>query len=272
MTPPPGTLTGSESSYAPSQAAPESGYPMTGGYNFNAQLKGDNSRINFMPQKSLPPSQEAELKNTSLPSSAPVGNRVNLSAQPFDYNEQMMQGLSGKLPADLKDPLSGRFESIRKNYAQGGMPMAQWGFANPVDMTMLGISNTKPEIYADAKLKKDWSAAAPMIPGAISNFTQGMNVAKNQKAIEQAQREMYDPAGKFAQATTGNKGIEEINTQAFMPDRSMDSPFQTSAYSARIGAYGGVFDDGGAYEEGEEYELSDDQIRALEEQGYVLKY
>jgi hypothetical protein len=51
-------------------------------------------------------------------------------------------------------------------FEYGGIPMAQWGFANPVDMTMLAISNTKPELYVDAKRKKDYSAAAPFIPGS----------------------------------------------------------------------------------------------------------
>ena len=157
-------------------------------------------------------------------------------------------------------------------FEYGGMPMAQWGFANPVDMTMLGISNTKPELHVDAKRKRDYSAAAPFVPGAISAVTQGINISNNQEAVEKAKDKLYNPAGMYAQSTTGNKGLDEINTQAFMPDKSMDSPFQTSAYSSRIGEYGGSFDDGGAYEEGEEYELSDDQIRALEEQGYVLKY
>jgi hypothetical protein len=150
--------------------------------------------------------------------------------------------------------------------------MAQWGFANPVDMTMLAISNTKPELYVDAKRKRDYSAAAPFIPGAISNITQGINISNNQEAIEQAKNELYNPAGRFAQAKTGNKGVEEINTQAFMPDKSMDSPYQTSAYSSRVSEYGGSFDEGGAYEEGKEYDVTDEQIKALENAGYILKY
>jgi hypothetical protein len=258
---------------------------------------------------SVAPGYDASGRLLNPPQSLPGTNLFNMNAQlkeytgrPLDKNikqsrvEKLMNPFSADAQRQLDvmrgTPYTGKAPGVFYNKpaetpygfmenveadqspmrAYGGMPMAQWGFANPVDMTMLGISNTKPELYVDAKLKKDYSAAAPFASGFISNLAQGINIPNNQEAIKEAKDIVYNSAGRYAQSKTGNKGLDEINTQASMLDKSMDSPYQTSAYSSIIGEYGGSFDDGGAYEEGEEYELSDDQIRALEEQGYVLKY
>jgi hypothetical protein len=247
---------------------PPQSLPGTNLFNMNAQLKEYTGKP--LNESISQASKQSRVEDLMNPFSADAQRQLDIMRGPKPvqspgvfYNEPQQK------PYNFMENVEANQSPMR---AYGGMPMAQWGFANPVDMTMLGISNTKPELYADAKLKRDYSAAAPFIPGAISNVTQGINISKNQKAIEQAKNELYDPAGKFAQATTGNKGVEEINTQAFMPDKSMDSPYQTSAYSSRVSAYGGSFQDGGMYEEGEEYDLTDEQIEALENAGYVLKY
>lgn len=254
---------------------PPQSLPGTNLFNMNAQLKEYTGKpLN----ESIKQSRVEELMN---PFSADAQRQLDTMRGPYTGKAPgVFYNQADQPPYGFEQDAMSNQSPMRKAYGgdyfgqyyNGGIPMAQWGFANPVDMTMLGISNTKPELYVDAKRKRDYSAAAPFIPGAISNITQGINISKNQKAIEQAKNELYDPAGKFAQATTGNRGVEEINTQAFMPDKSMDSPYQTSAYSSRVSAYGGSFQDGGMYEEGEEYDLTDDQIKALEDAGYVLKY
>jgi hypothetical protein len=67
-TPPPGTVTGANASYAPNQPAQQSAFPVSGGYNFNAQLEGDNSRFNFMPQRgmSLPGSADPNIRTSNM--------------------------------------------------------------------------------------------------------------------------------------------------------------------------------------------------------------
>ena len=228
----------------------------------------------FYNQADQPPyGFEQDVMSNQLPTMASEQFNTSSNQSPLRFNQSMMDAMNNSKPGD------NYIQTMRKAYGgdyfgqyyNGGIPMAQWGFANPVDMTMLGISNTKPELYVDAKRKRDYSPAAPFIPGFISNVAQGINIPKNQEAIAEAESKVYNSAGKYAQATTGTKGPEEINTQAYMLDKSMDSPYQTSAYSVR-GEYGGSFDEGGAYEEEKEYDLTDEQIEALENAGYILKY
>lgn len=253
---------------------PPQSLPGTNLFNMNAQLKEYTGKpLN----ERIKQSRVEELMN---PFSADAQRQLDIMRDPYTGKAPgVFYNQADQPPYGFEQDAMSNQSPMRKAYGgdyfgqyyNGGIPMAQWGFANPVDMTMLGISNTKPELYVDAKRKRDYSAAAPFASGFISNVAQGVNISKNQKAIEQAKNEFYDPAGKFAQATTGNRGVEEINTQAFMPDKSMDSPYQTSAYSVR-GEYGGSFDEGGAYEEGKEYDVTDEQIEALENAGYILKY
>ena len=253
---------------------PPQSLPGTNLFNMNAQLKEYTGKpLN----ERIKQSRVEELMN---PFSADAQRQLDIMRGPYTGKAPgVFYNQADQPPYGFEQDAMSNQSPMRKAYGgdyfgqyyNGGIPMAQWGFANPVDMTMLGISNTKPELYVDAKRKRDYSAAAPFIPGLISNVAQGINIPKNQEAIAEAQSIAYNPAGRYAQATTGTKGPEEINTQAYMSNKSMDSPYQTSAYSVR-GEYGGSFDEGGAYEEEKEYDLTDEQIEALENAGYILKY
>jgi len=72
-------------------------------------------------------------------------------------------------------------------------------------------------------------------------------------------------------ATQGNTGDYLVNNPAIGPDFRPDQTIPVQYPGGMYGAYGGSFQMGGFYEEGEEYDLTPEEIEELRAQGYELE-
>ena len=130
---PEGTITGSESSFAPSQAAPQSGYPMTGGYNFNAQLEGDNSRFNFMPQRgmSLPGSPSPDLRGNPAMAQMPGMQQTSLFTPNSQFAPNALKLPPQSTPASRvlfsSDEQGNRVPNTFQSYMQNQLQGREYG-------------------------------------------------------------------------------------------------------------------------------------------------
>jgi hypothetical protein len=187
--------------------------------------------------------------------------------------------------------------------------MAQTGFSNPVDMTMNAIANYKPgpeylpqksatdmfakQTEADLKtrldntqavdtssayskdrvsFKRDNSALGQYAVPGINKLAGMIEAPGQQKRQKQAMLNAMTPGsdtGPFAvkPANAMNRGDYDPNSGMFRPDDMVPVQFPGGMY----GAYGGSFQDGGMFEEGEELDLSPEEIEELRNQGYEIE-
>jgi hypothetical protein len=232
----------------------------------------------------------------------PVDNTIY-----FPENKQSV-GTPTAIPS-AADPFTGNIS--KEIYAQsqlqryGGIPKAEVGFSNPVDMTMSAISNLKAkqpdylpqqsatDMFAkqtDADLQTrlnnteaiDTSSAyskdrltfkrkgigkalgqyAPAVANQIASGFEARDYRKAQEDLANSQT-----ADRMFLGSTGNRGDYDPNSGMFRPDQMVPVQFPGGMY----GAYGGSFQDGGMYEEGEELDLSPEEIEELRAQGYVIE-
>lgn len=237
-----------------------------------------------------------------------------LNYNPSIHNKKPLEPFKGPYPEAGESPFTEGFpamHTVKEKPVQryGGLPMAQTGFSNPVDMTMNAIANYKPgpeylpqksatdmfakQTEADLKtrldntqavdtssayskdrvsFKRDNSALGQYaVPGL--NMLSGMIEAPGQKRREQqAKLKAMTPGsdtGPFAvkPANAMNRGDYDPNSGMFRPDDMVPVQFPGGMY----GAYGGSFQDGGMFEEGEELDLSPEEIEELRNQGYEIE-
>jgi hypothetical protein len=198
----------------------------------------------------------------------------------------------------------GRIGNLSQFQRYGGLPMAATGFTNPVDMTMNAIANYKPgpeylpmksatdmfakQTEADLKntldnteavdtrsayskdrvtfkrqgLGKAFAQYAPAVANQIASGFEARDYQKAQEDLANSQT-----ADRMFLGSTGNRGDYDPNSGMFRPNQMVPVQYPGGMY----GAYGGSFQYGGMYEEGEELDLSPEEIEELRNQGYEIE-
>jgi hypothetical protein len=108
-------------------------------------------------------------------------------------------------------------------------------------------------------------ALAQYAPAAINTVAGAFEARDYRKAQEDLANSQT--ADRMFLGSTGNRGDYDPNSGMFRPDQMVPVQFPGGMY----GAYGGSFQDGGMYEEGEELDLSPEEIEELRAQGYVIE-
>jgi hypothetical protein len=109
---------------------------------------------------------------------------------------------------------------------------------------------------------KAFAKYAPALANTIASGLEARDYRKAQEDLANSQT-----ADRMFLGSTGNRGDYDPNSGMFRPDQMVPVQFPGGMY----GAYGGSFQDGGMYEEGEELDLSPEEIEELRAQGYVIE-
>jgi hypothetical protein len=228
-----------------------------------------------------------------------IGNRKNT------YNNYIKQNVYNSILDQEQQDITNAFMKM------GGLYKAQFGVSNPIDMTMNAISNYSAkqpdylpqqsaiDMFAkqtDADLQERLNSAEIKTPTVepsnweerLSNSLQTIGRQAIPIANKWAERLENKPSEMAKQkdimnrlitpgsdlsafqakpANAMNKGDYDPNTGMFRPNAMVPVQFPGGTY----GAYGGSFQDGGMFEEGEEYELSPEEIEELKAQGYDIE-
>ena len=100
-----------------------------------------------------------------------------------------------------------------------------------------------------------------------SGLEQIQNSAKNKKKLNDLQ--LADNSFMATPANAQSRGDYDPNSGMFRPNQMV--PVQFPGYMG-YSAYGGSFAEGGAYQEGEELDLSPEEIEELRSQGYDVEF
>jgi hypothetical protein len=233
------------------------------------------------------------------------GNQDYLTQRNGTYNNFLKQNVYNSLVDQEQEDISKAFMRM------GGLPKAQSGFINPVDMTMNAMRSYNPkqpdylpqksaiDMFAkqtDADLQERLNSAEIKTPTVepsnweerLSNSLQTIGRQAIPIANKWAERLENKPSEMAKQkdimnrlitpgsdlsafqakpANAMNKGDYDPNSGMFRPNQMVPVQFPGGMYND----YGRAMAFGGTYEEGEEYELSQEEIDELRNQGYELE-
>jgi hypothetical protein len=233
------------------------------------------------------------------------GNQDYLTQRNGTYDNFLKQNVYNSLVDQEQQDISKAFMRM------GGLPKAQSGFINPVDMTMNAMRSYNPkqpdylpqksaiDMFAkqtDADLQERLNSAEIKTPTVepsnweerLSNSLQTIGRQAIPIANKWAERLENKPSEMAKQkdimnrlitpgsdlsafqakpANAMNKGDYDPNSGMFRPNQMVPVQFPGGMYND----YGRAMAFGGTYEEGEEYELSQEEIDELRNQGYELE-
>jgi hypothetical protein len=111
-------------------------------------------------------------------------------------------------------------------------------------------------------LGKAFAQYAPAVANQIASGFEARDYQKAQEDLAKSQT-----ADRMFLGSTGNRGDYDPNSGMFRPNQMVPVQYPGGMY----GAYGGSFQYGGMYEEGEELDLSPEEIEELRNQGYEIE-
>jgi hypothetical protein len=211
-----------------------------------------------------------------------LGPAIQPKANP-NFNWETTFGYGGNYQT------GGNPSAMSNNWSFAGAPAPQFttpqsvGIQAPTPITMQ--DSGAPLVSGDTMLNKDTSRVGLKrdnsgllnaigqyaVPG-INTLAGMIEAPGQQKRQKQAMLNAMTPGsdtGPFAvkPANAMSRGDYDPNTGMFRPNAMVPVQFPGGTY----GAYGGSFQDGGMFEEGEEYELSPEEIEELKAQGYDIE-
>ena len=193
-----------------------------------------------------------------------TGNPIQLGDTTNQYSFIGVPTTPTPQSAGLTNPMAIATADESKNSAYVQGPQVQY------DPTK---DKSQEDVTVEGDIKRKWQGvgqtigqyAVPAI-NKLSGLLEQKDYLKAKKKLEQSM--LADNTFMTSPMNAKNRGDYDPNTGMFRPDQKV--PVQFPGY-AQWGGFN-TFADGGSYEEGEELDLSPEEIEELRQQGYEIEY